>query len=537
MGLMLSLPALSQVNRYMVFFKDKIGTPFSISQPDQFLSQRAITRRLEQNIDITEKDLPVNPQYVEAVSQTGAQVYFTSRWFNGVLMQCAASLVDDVEALPSVDHVEYVAPGSKLIPSGRKRFNLNKRQAQSQVTEAQLSMLGINYAHQIDRRGEGMIIAILDAGFSGVNTVEPFSKLFEEGRVDQDVSYDFVYNTTNVYQYDDHGTEVFSVIAAEVPDAFTGGAPNATFQLYVTEDGSSENRIEEYNWTFAAERADSAGADIINSSLGYYDFDNADMNYTKAQMDGKTAVSTKAAQWAAERGMVVVVSAGNEGNIAWKIIAAPADARDVIAVANVDAQGNRNLSSSTGPSADGRIKPDLAALGTGVKTIKPNGAIGSATGTSLAAPLMTSLVAVLWQHYPELTSLEVIELLKHSASKASAPDNFIGYGIPNFQAAVNYHEHQGLEQEEPFAVFPNPVSVSDTNASAQVTLRPKDPATAQSCYVELITSVGKTIAAQNVTFDWLNRVYTTDLTSLSPGIYFIRVTHENKKYVFKIVRV
>ncbi len=535
-----TLSATGQVNRYMVFFKDKNGTPYTISQPDQFLSEKAIARRLVQNISVTELDLPVNPAYIAQVGGTGAEVYYRSRWFNAVLVQCDQSLITNITALSSVDHVEYVAPGSKLVPSGRKHFNLRKKGTQADVTELQLTMLGINYAHQLDRRGEDMTIALLDAGFQGVNTVDPFKHLFDEGRVDQNVSYDFVYNTTNVFQYDDHGTEVLSVIAAEVPDAFTGGAPNAKFQLYVTEDVSSEYRIEEYNWAFAAERADSAGADIINSSLGYYDFDSESMNYTKEQMDGKTAVSTRAAQWASERGIVVVVSAGNEGNISsWRIIAAPADAEGVLSVGNVDAQGNKSSSSSIGPSADGRIKPDVCALGAGVKTIKPTGSIGSASGTSLSAPLVTSLVAVVWQHYrdEELTSVEIIDLLKKSASNAATPNNNIGYGIPHFQAAVNYWEREKNDQQEMFLVLPTRVAVYDTNINAAlVKLRPKDPDLITSCYVELISSIGQTIAAQDVTFNWLNREYVTDFTTLSPGVYFMRVTFENKKYVFRIVR-
>jgi serine protease AprX len=538
--LMISVQGFAQANRYMVFFKDKAGTPYAITDPSQFLSEKAITRRISQGLNVTELDLPVNPAYVQNVKQTGVEIYFTSRWYNGVLVQCDPALVPAIKALAEVDSVELVAPGSKLAPNGggRKRFNLNKQKnTQQDVTELQLSMIGINYMHQAGLQGEGMTIAVLDAGFQGVNVTEPFKHLFTEGKFDQALSYDFVYNTTNVFQYDDHGTEVLSVIAAQIPDAFTPGAPNAKFQLYVTEDGTSEYRIEEYNWTFAAERADSAGADIISSSLGYYDFDNTSMNYSKSQMDGVTAVSTKAAQWAAERGMVVVVSAGNEGNIAWKIITAPADAKDVIAVANVDATGKRSISSSTGPSADGRIKPDLAALGTGVKTIKSNGTQGSNSGTSLATPLITSLVAGVWQQYPHLTNLEVIELLKSTASQASNPDNLLGYGIPNFKAVITYVEENNFEQNELFTVFPNPVTAYDTNHTNLVTLRPKDPNLVSSCYVELVSAIGQTIAAENVNFDWLKREYTTDFTALVPGVYFIRVSFENKKYVFKIFRV
>jgi len=523
-----SSATLAQVNRYMVFFKDKHGTPYSIHSPGQFLSHEAIARRIHQGLTVSELDLPVNPAYIEAVRQTGVDVFYPSKWFNAVLVQCAATQLPAITGLPSVDHVEYVAPGQKLIPSGRRRFNLKHKEVREDVTQTQLQMLGIHHMHDAQIFGDSMTIAVLDAGFQGVDTIPAFEHLFANGQINMTLSHDYVYNTKNVYRYDDHGTEVFSVIAAEIPDAYTGGAPKAKFQLYVTEDGTSEYKIEEYNWAFAAERADSAGVDIITSSLGYYDFDDPSMNYTKAQMDGQTAISTRAAQWAADRGIVVVVSAGNEGNVAWRLITAPADAEDVIAVANVDAQGNKSPSSSIGPSADDRIKPDLAALGTGVKTIKANGTQGAASGTSLAAPLITSLVAGVWQRYHYLTNVEVIELLKRSATLAQNPNNLIGYGIPNFDAVIAYHDE--IEHQNLFEVYPNPVV--DT-----LTLRPIDPDSVSNCFVELITSHGQIVAQENVNFDWVNRKFQTDVSSLAAGVYFVRVWYDNKRYVFKIVRV
>src|SRR5690606_12003754 len=209
------------------------------------------------------------------------------------------------------------------------------------ATNVQLNMIGLTDMHSDNIRGEGVTIAILDSGFEGVDVTAPFSQIFQEGRIDLQASRDFVYNSDNVFQYDDHGTEVFSVIAAFQPGEFTGGAYKASYQLYVTEEVPTEYRIEEYNWLFAAERADSAGADIIQSSLGYYDFDGASMDYLKSQMDGVTAVVSKAAKWAADRGIIVVVSAGNEGNVSWQIITAPADVENVLAVAAVDANLRR----------------------------------------------------------------------------------------------------------------------------------------------------------------------------------------------------
>lgn len=528
--IVISLSGFAQGNRYMVFFKDKSGSTHDVRQANKFLSQKAIDRRIQQDLIITSQDFPVNQHYVQGVRSTGADVFFTTRWMNGLLIQCQQSLLPTIQALSFVDHIEFVAPGLKLNSNGRKATSLRKKSNHSGVeTHAQLRMLGIPEMHADNYHGEGITIAVLDGGFPGVNQIEPFQHIISEGRIDAALSYDFISNTNNVFQYDDHGTEVLSVMAAYTPDLFTGGAYKANYQLYVTEDASSEYRIEEYNWLFAAERADSAGVDIIHSSLGYYDFDQSSMNYTTAQMDGKTAVVTKAAQWAADRGIVVVCSAGNEGNVpSWRIIAAPADAVDVIAVANVNLQGVASSSSSTGPSADGRIKPDLAALGTGVRVVRASGGVGSTSGTSLAAPLITSLVAGVWQHYSHLTRKQLVEVLKETASRANNPDNEVGYGIPNYKAVVNYIDR--AIQSKTFEVFPNP-------AIDTVSIRPFDPEEITSCVVELISSQGQILSKDSVNFNWLNRSFQKDISHLSSGLYYLRVWTGQVRFVFKVVKV
>jgi serine protease AprX len=517
-----------QVNRYMVFFKDKNGTPYTTSQPTEFLSEKAIERRVKQAIPVTEQDLPINPAYAQTVSQVGANVFFATRWMNGVLIQCDVSIIPSVQALPFVSHVEFVAPQQRLIENGRRKNVLRKKNGHTGIrTQTQLQMLGIPAMHADGFKGEGMTIALLDGGFAGVNTITPFQEIFNEGRYDDAVSHDFVRNTDNVFQYDDHGTQVFSIIAANVADDFTGGAYKANFQLYVTEDASSEYRVEEFNWLFAAERADSSGVDIISSSLGYYDFDLASMNYSTAQMDGKTAIVTQAAQLAADRGIIVVTSAGNEGNISsWKIITAPADGVDVVAVANVNAQGVASSSSSRGPSADLRIKPDLAALGSGVTVIQDNGTIGTASGTSLAAPLITSLIAGVWQKFPNFSAKEIVAALKKTASRSGNPDNTVGFGVPSYVSVSNYLDREG---DEVFEVYPNP-------AFDSLTISPGNPDDVPSATVELISRLGQVLATDNVSFSWTNNVHRADISNLSAGIYFVRVSTPDKKYVYRIVK-
>lgn len=523
-----SIVGSAQVNRYMVFFKDKNGTPYTTSEPGQFLSEKAIERRVRQAIAVTDQDLPINPGYAQGVSLTGAKVFFASRWMNGVLIQCDVSVIPSVQALPFVNSVVFVAPQQRLIDNGRRKGLFRKKNNHTGVrTQTQLQMLGIPDMHADGFKGEGMTIALFDGGFLGVNTTAPFQEVFNEGRYDDIASHDFVRNTDNVFQYDDHGTQVFSVMAANVADEFTGGAPEANYQLYVTEDASSEYRIEEYNWLFAAERADSAGVDIISSSLGYYDFDLNTMNYSTDQMDGKTAISTQAAQLAADRGIIVVASAGNEGNISsWRIITAPADAVDVVAVANVTAQGGVSSSSSRGPSADGRIKPDLAALGSSVTAVQENGSIGTASGTSLAAPLITSLIAGVWQKFPNFSAKEIIAALKKTASRSGSPDNNIGYGIPSYVSVSNYLDREG---DEIFEVYPNP-------AFDSLTISPGNPDEVATARIELVSRLGQVLAADDVNFSWINNVHRADISNLSSGIYFVRVTTPDKKYVYRFVK-
>lgn len=520
----------AQTNRYMVFFKDKAGSPFLVSDPSKFLSAKALLRRSKQNIAITDADIPVNEDYIKGLRDAGATVFFKTRWMNGTLVQCNSSLIAAIRSLNFVQSVELVAPNKKLTGNGRKGSDASNNQdaLSGSSTRTQLQMIGVDQMHTEGFLGKGITIAVLDAGFPGVNVASPFQDLISEGRIDLAVSHDFIANTNSVFQYDSHGTEVLSTIAAYVNGTFTGGAYKANFQLYVTEDVSTEYRIEEYNWLFAAERADSAGADIITTSLGYNEFDDPSMNYTKSDLDGNTAVISKAAQWAADRGIVVVCSAGNEGANSWGLITVPADAKDVLAIANVDVNGIRSVTSSVGPSADGRIKPDLAALGTNVSVINPSGSGGSVSGTSLAAPLITGLVAGILQDYPDLTNKAIIAALKKTASQGNHPDDFLGYGIPNFKAVENYLSF--APQEKLLEVYPNPFI-------GTINIKPRSPEEVPSCSVEILSVQGQQIINVVADFNWLNNTFSADLSNLPSGLYIVRIWLNDKASVFKMMKV
>lgn len=520
-----AIGANAQTNRYFVFFKDKVGTPFTISQPEAFLSAKSIARRQHQQISITETDLPVNPAYVQQLKDNGIATYFTSRWWNGVLVEAQASEVASIEALSCVDQVLLVAPGQKFSNGRTKRIKRRQDTTEQPLTNAmQLIQIGIPVMHADGYRGEGISIAIFDSGFQGVNTTAPFSLLNTDGRIKQ--AFNFVSNSSNVFVADDHGTEVLSVMAAYVDGSYVGGAYMADYHLYITEDDASEYRIEEFNWTFAAEKADSAGVQIINSSLGYNEFDDASMDYTKSQLDGRTAIITRAARMAIERGIVVVVSAGNEGGNSWQLVTPPADAEGILAVGSITANGSRSGFSSVGPTEDDRIKPDVVALGASTVVIRASGAIGTRSGTSLASPLVASLAAGVWQAYPDLTAHEVYEVLTQSASQSTTPDNFLGYGIPNFEAVINY-----LKEPEPFnawLLYPNPVVGNQFNIQLDEILNP--------VRVTVFDSKGARVSEASLQINWQNNPFEYDIANLLPGLYFVRVQSGSRKATFRVMK-
>jgi serine protease AprX len=306
------------VNRYVIFFKDKQASPFSITRPQEFLSQKSIDRRTKQGIELSEEDIPVNQSYVLQVRNAGARTFFTSRWMNALLVETDVPTLDQIKLLPFVLRTEYVAPNQKLSVGRVRKMRSRKDNSIAPATRNQLQMLGIDKMQEDGLKGEGVTIAVFDGGFLGVNSALPFQAILNENRLRD--SFDFVARSGNVFAYDDHGTEVLSIISAFNEGNYTGGAYKANFQLYVTEDVDSEYRIEEYNWLFAAERADSAGVDVINSSLGYNLFDDVSMDYSKARLDGKSAVVSQAASKALSKGIVVVCSAGNEGNNSWRLV-------------------------------------------------------------------------------------------------------------------------------------------------------------------------------------------------------------------------
>jgi serine protease AprX len=432
--------ALHAQNKYLVYFKDKVGSPYTVSNPTQYLSNRAIQRRQKQGIGITEREFPPNPSYLQSLRDLGVKVLYKTRWLNGALIETDAATLTQVLGLSFVKGMEgggdirnaRIAV-EQLSDNKADKFGTNSTDGYG-FSLNQVQMLCADSMHMAGFRGEGMLIGVLDSGFLKANQHSSLQAVFSESRVVG--TYDFVQNHTNVYDDDKHGTNVLSCMAANTADTLIGTAYKASYLLLRTEDALSESKIEEAYWVFGAEYADSVGVDVINSSLGYSEFDNPAQNYTPAQMNGDIALCTRAADFAAAAGILVVVSAGNQGNDPWQYITAPSDADSVLAIAAVTPAETKASFSSVGYPSDTRIKPDLAAQGTQVVVADPNsGKFSFSAGTSFAAPLLAGMAAGFWQANPSLTNMQVIDYLKRSATQANAPDKLLGYGIPNFKIA------------------------------------------------------------------------------------------------------
>lgn len=520
--------------KYLVLLKDKANSPYTVSQPDRFLSQRSILRRQKQNIAILERDLPVNPAYVSQLQQAGAKIWFTSRWLNAVLIEATDASIATVQKLPIVKGLEF---GRSLSNARIDAENQSGATAELGsvskfgtvaplnygISETQITQLGVDKMHQQGIHGEGMLIGVLDAGFLNADKVAFLKPVFDENRVL--ATYDFVRKETSVYEDDMHGLNCLSTIAATVDNQLYGTAYKASFILLRTEDAPTEKQVEEANWLFGAEYADSAGVDVISSSLGYTVFDDPATSYTYQNMDGKTALSTRAAQIATETGMVVVVAAGNEGSSAWHYLSAPSDAASVLAIGAVTQAGTRASFSSFGPSADGRVKPDLDARGQGTVIGDPNGKVVLGNGTSFATPLMAGLAAGFWQAHPTLTATQVTDALRRSGSQYGVPDDQLGYGIPNFERASVIADSYGA-----LLVYPNPSS--DTN-----------PLSVQWGDIPVNTPLDATLTNIVGQVVWQNRytspglaAFTLPNLSLSAGMYILTLVSGDKKRTLKVVR-
>ncbi|MES2518048.1 MAG: S8/S53 family peptidase [Bacteroidota bacterium] len=508
--------------KYLITFKDKNNTPYSVSNPLEFLSQRSVSRRQKQAITVKTRDLPVNPAYISEIKKTGAKVWFTSRWMNAALVETSASNLQNILKLSFVKGLEV--NGTVDNPSNRSGRKSSKFEALDVQTlnyglsKTQVEMIGVDKMHDLGFKGEGMMIGVLDAGFNNANNIPALKPLFDEKRIVG--TYDFVKKETSVYEDDAHGTEVLSCMGAYLEGSMIGTAPKASFLLLRSEDAASEYIIEEANWLFATEYADSVGVDLINSSLGYTTFDDAKTDHTYADLNGNTTIAARAADWAAAVGIICVISAGNEGNDAWQYIGTPADADSVISVGAVTATKAYATFSSLGIPTDKRIKPDLVAMGQSAAVVSPNGIVTTSSGTSFSSPILCGMIAGYWQANPTLTAMEVIDRARKSGSQYANPDNKLGYGIPSLFKILAV---QG-EITELFRVYPNP-------AKNEIILELND-FFGKKYEANLTDISGRGYLNESIK----NQIQVISIEKLQSGIYFLRVGNDEKSNVVKFIK-
>ncbi len=424
----------AQTGYYFAWFNNKANNAYTLANPSAYLSSRAIQRRVSQNIAIDSLDLPVSDSYINQIKSSGITVHAASKWLNGAIVKIEnTQQYSTISGFPFIKQTTYLKPLAKGT-SKIDKFYQNKNYSYGYAAN-QIQMLNGDYLHNMGKHGEGMLIAVLDAGFNGVDTIGYFDSLRVQNRIilTRDI-IDGLYDTC-VYESHGHGTMVLSTMAGFKNGDFVGTAPKATYALIRTEDGASEYRFEEYTWVTGAELADSVGADVINSSLGYSVFDDSTMNYTWADLNGKTSVASKAATICARKGMICSISAGNYGDDLWRKIGVPADADSVLTVGAVDEVKNYAFFSSQGYSADGRVKPDVAAQGMNSAIVDDAGHAVSGSGTSFSSPILCGLIACLWQSIPNKNNMEMMEAIRKSASQYTHPDSLLGYGIPDFEKA------------------------------------------------------------------------------------------------------
>lgn len=536
---------ISAQTKFWVQFTDKNNTPYTTSNPSAFLTARSIQRRINQNIPVTVQDLPVDPAYISQVDNiNNVTVINRSKWFNAItIFTNDPAAITAIQGLP---FVQSVSPVARYVWNNDLEDNSLKPISAGDLRSApppdptsafnygsafnQANMIGAVCMHNLGYDGTGMVIAVLDAGFLNADTLSAFDSLFLQNRVLG--TWDFVSNNSQVYDDNQHGTMVLSCIGGNWPGQIVGTAPRASFWLLRTEEAATEYIIEEDNWVSGAEFADSVGADVLNTSLGYTTFDDPSQNHTYADMNGNVCRISIAHDIAVSKGMFAVCSAGNSGTSSWFYIGAPADADSALAVGAVDFSGAYVSFSSKGPSSDGQVKPNVAAQGLNATVQAPDGQILGASGTSFSSPITCGAVACLWQANPTYTVMQLMNVIQMSGSQFNNPDSLLGYGIPDFCAANILLKDGGFGLPEPGSVnvFPNPFSSAVSVSYFSLTN--------EEVTIEVLDLEGRVLFVQKVPVS-ANQKLVLDLdklTSLSQGMYMIRLISSFGSITKKIIR-
>lgn len=507
------------------------------------LSDRAIERRERLNIPLRTTDVSRGNYWVErALHARGFRIRGYSRWLRAYSVEVesetelkafteAFTYTNDGCGMSEAHTLTFQPVRSMKVQRALNTLPLNSSSAVKAVAPhshhwynygeaySQTDMVNGHYLHDQGFDGRDMVIAVLDGSFFGADEYGGLARIYDEGRVLAE--YDFVNGDTNVYRgTGTHGSRVFSIMGADVDGRMVGSAPKASYALLRTEDEQSETHIEEDHWIFAMEFADSLGADVINTSLGYTTFDSG-VDYTPADMDGRTAIVTYGATMAHRAGMVVVSSAGNSGATNWRIISAPADADSILAVGAVDSNEVVALFSSRGPSADGRVKPDVMAQGVLTSHLGSFGVVVQGNGTSFSSPVIAGFAACFWQANPDASNYQIMDWIRQSFDRFGNPNADYGYGIPDFKLAMSIGG--AIDAIEAYLIYPNPTTGS---------LVIRTPVTTPLEY-SITNSIGQEVQSGEIAFP--QNGYLQLSPALSNGVYLLTLGTDEERVVSRIV--
>ena len=507
--------------KFWIFFTDKNNSEFLLDKPEQYLSQKSITRREKMNIPIRSIDLPVSKVYVRDLQNTGVEIVVQSRWLNAVSVKVnSLQQLAEISMLPFVKKIEIVKKYQSVeesLPLDNSVFFRTSGINSNDYGGAfnQNHMIDIDFLHSLGYTGQGITIAVLDGGFYGVDVGDGFKSFWDKDQILE--TRNFADDNDSVFHSTTHGSNVLSIMGGDMPGEYIGSAPDAKFYLFRTEVTSSETIVEEDYWVEGAEYADFVGADIINSSLGYTTFDDTTQNHTYEDMDGNTAVATIAADIAASVGILVCNSAGNEAAGSWHYIGVPADGDSVFTIGAVDANENYATFSSVGPTSDGRLKPNVSGQGAGTAYIDQFGNVLTGSGTSYSSPLIAGACASLWSAFPELTNMEIKQVVEESSSQYSDPDYLLGYGIPSFAKAYISLKDLNISESNILTILPNPAENITTILingfeTSDGELNVYDVAGQLIYSIEIKLSTGE-----------LSATTLSNLDKLASGIYFVQL--------------
>lgn len=524
--------SFAQVQDALVFLEDKDPSVVSaaLADPITIITQAAINRKMAHGTPIDARDVPLNETHKAAIAASnGISVLAKSKWLNAIYVRGTQNNINDLLDLSFVTEIEFA--DKSLNRSSTREFIKDKFEIENQSranynygsATNQTEMINVDYLHEIDYTGQDILVAFMDNGYPGVTTNRAYSNLRNEGRLLG--TYDFVDRTENPNGTGSHGALTFSDAAGFLDGEFVGTAPNASYYLFVTEDGREESPAEEAYWVEALERSDSLGVYVTNTSLGYQAFDRSDYDHSYEDLDGQTTIGARGSNAAFDKGMINVTSAGNEG-YGFGYVGTPADAPGSFTIGAVDSEEDYVYFSSHGPTVDGRVKPDVMAKGSNAAIVNQYGDVSTASGTSFSSPITAGAVASLWSAFPNVENEVIVQAIRESADRYDNPDDFYGYGVPDFGMAyenIRLLSTEQYMQENNFALYPNPVT-TQINISF--------PQAAEKADFMLFNILGEKVLQKNITA-LKNSI---DVSELSSGMYIASITSNNKTTSYKIIK-